>query len=157
MRRRAVVLAAVLLVAASSCVDGSGPEASPTPSPSPAAPAEPEPVTGLQVGIVLPPATAGFPFLEARAVVRAAELLPEDPELDVRDVRTVEVPTVDFRHDAMALLAERGAGLVCTVGDEGAADLVAVADAFPRTRFCLLAGELIDPPRNAFAVSWEQG
>ena len=149
---RAPLIALAVLVLGTACPRDGVPQAGPTastgatPTPTPA-------LQGLQVGVVLAP-PSDVAALENAAVASAAVALPDVAALEVSDVRVLEPETESFRGDQIALLADDGADLVCTVGQAGAEALADVADDYPRTRFCLLAGTLARPPGNVLTFPW---
>lgn len=146
------LLAAVAIVA---CEPGDGPRPSPTATASPEGVATARPALGLQVAVVLSP-PRGVAALENLTIEEAAAQIGSAGGLDVGEVRVLEPPTEPFRRDQLGFAAERGAGLVCTVGADGADDIAAVAPRFPETRFCLLGGTVTDPPPNVIHLDWDR-
>ncbi|HEX2028812.1 MAG TPA: BMP family ABC transporter substrate-binding protein [Nitriliruptorales bacterium] len=145
-------MCALLLVAAACEGDttpGPGPTASPTAAAVPSGPAG-----GEKVGIVLAPPTEPLAAIANPAVRDVAERLHELVAADLARVRVLEPPSEPFRGDQMALLADEGVGLVCTLGAEGGDEVTALAPQVPTTRFCLLDGQLRRPPANAVSVGW---
>lgn len=159
LRGRWPATALALLLVAAACERDTIPGPGPTASPTPTTAAPSGPVGGEQVGIVLAPPTEPLAAIANPTVREVADRLPELVEPDLGRVRVLEPPSEAFRGDEMALLADQGVGLVCTLGAEGGDEVTALAPQVPTTRFCLLDGELRRPPPNAVAVGWhtEQG
>lgn len=148
------VLAALLVALSSVACDPGG---EPSPGPTTSAPTSSRTGTaaaGLRVAVVLAP-PGGVATLENRSVREAAADVEDDVDLDVAEVRVLAPPDEPFRRDEVAFAAERGAGLVCTIGNDGADDVAALAPRYPGTRFCLIGGSLREPPPNVVTLDWD--
>lgn len=148
-----VLVAALLALAFVACEPGDEPSPGPTgtaPTSSTTGTAE----AGLRVAVVLAP-PSGVAALENLTLREAAADVEDDVDIDVAEVRVLAPPDEPFRRDEIAFAAERGAGLVCTVGDDGADDVAALAPRYPQTRFCLIGGALREPPPNVVALDWD--
>lgn len=151
------IRAAAALVTCLLVLVACDPSGEPRPGPSsPSSVASPalEDVSGWDVALVLAP-PGGVAGLDNRTARDAADAVEDDASLDVAGVRVLEPPTEPFRRDQLAFAAESGAQLVCTLGDDGGDDIAALAPRFPRTRFCLLGGNLASPPPNVIALQWD--
>lgn len=138
-------LGTLLTVPALVAACTSAPEApAPSPTPTPAVTASPAPSDHrLDVGIVLPPAEAR----SAPEIERVREDLERLHRTRRRDVATWRLLAPDgevFVADLVGFLAGDGADLVCAVGPGAREVVLAVAPAYPRTRFC--ATPAIAPP-----------
>lgn len=150
----AASVAALLAVTMSvACEPSDDPRPGPTTT-APTAPASGTPVSGLRVVVVLAP-PVGVATLENRSLEDAAADVEDDQDLDVAEIRVLAPPDESFRRDQIAFAAERGAELVCTVGEDGADDIAALAPRFPQTDFCLIDGSLTEPPANVVTLSWD--
>lgn len=148
------VLAALLVTLAFvACEPGDDPSPGPTSS-APTSSTSGTPATGLRVAVVLAP-PGGIATLENRRIRVAAADVEDDVDLDVARIRVLAPPDEPFRRDEIAFAAERGAGLVCTIGDDGADDIAALAGRYPQTRFCLIGGSLREPPPNVVTLDWD--
>lgn len=148
-----VLTAMLVAVALVACDPGGEPRPGPTGS-EPTVAGTGTAVSGLSVVVVLAPPD-GIATLENRSVRAAAADVEDDADLDIAEVRVLAPPDEPFRRDQIAFAAERGADLVCTIGNDGADDIAALAPRFRRTRFCLIGGALTEPPLNAVALDWD--
>lgn len=132
---RLLVLLLVTLVAGACTASGPRPSPSPSPSPAVPSPAGTSASSGPRLAVVLPPASARPPG--ERSELRAAvEELARRHDDDLVGLRVVQPDTPTFVADTTALVAERGADLVCVLGAGSGAVVLEVAPAFPTTRFC---------------------
>lgn len=145
-----VLLLALLLLPA--CRDGAP---TPAPSPSAAGPSTPppSPVTGLRVGVVLPPASLRT-AAEVEAMREDLVDLPDRFGEDIASIRVVQPDGRAFIADVTDLLADRGADLVCVLGPGAGAAVRAVASRYPETRFCAApaAGPVAGIPENVLLI-----
>ncbi|MBW3659476.1 MAG: BMP family ABC transporter substrate-binding protein [Actinobacteria bacterium] len=147
MGRRAAgtLLAALLLLPA--CLR-SGPEPAPSPSPTAPVTAAPSPATGLEVAVVLPPASLGA-AAGAAATREDLDDLRRRLGADIRSLRVVQPDAPAFVADVTEVVAEGGADLVCVVGPGAGEVVLAAAPRFPTTEFCATpataAAELVPP------------
>lgn len=148
-----VLAAALLAFAFVACEPGDEPGPGPTGT-APTSSASGTTEAGLRVAVVLAP-PSGVAALENRRLREAAADVEDDVDIDVTEVRVLTPPDEPFRRDEIAFAAERGDGLVCTVGDDGADDIAALAPRYPQTRFCLIGGALREPPPNVVALDWD--
>lgn len=149
--RVAVLLTALLALVA--CDPGDEPRPGPTSTP-PTVAATGAADSGLLAVVVLAP-PVGVRALENRWVEEAAADVEDDQDLDVAEIRVLAPPDEPFRRDQLAFAAERGAELVCTIGEDGADDVAALAPRFPGTDFCLIGGTLREPPANVVSLAWD--
>lgn len=156
---------AALLIAA-SC-ETSSPDPAPSPGPttetSSAQPSTPQ-AAGVEIAVVLPPPDEaidihapgtddqggpdGFDERLTRGIVDARLAVASD----VAGLRTVTPDTVIYRRDLIALMADEGADLVCVIGATAVTEVVAVAEQFPATRFCIVPATIQNPPPNVLAI-----
>jgi basic membrane lipoprotein Med (substrate-binding protein (PBP1-ABC) superfamily) len=151
--RRSAAVVVLLLGFLAACTTG-GPSTAPSPSPTPVT--VPSPTTasaGRQLAIVLPPATTRS-TAQVAAVREEAEQVGSRYRDELPSVRILQPDTPEFSGDITALLAERGADLVCVLGPGAGAVALAVAPSFPQTRFCA-APAIAEPegiPANVLLV-----
>lgn len=125
---------AIVLLLATACTT-EPPRSEPSPSPTVAAEPSPTSSRGLQMAVVLPPATVRSEA-QLAAVREEAERLRDTRRDEVASVRIVQPDAPAFTQDVVAVLAEGGADLVCVLGPGAGAAVTAVAPSFPSTRFC---------------------
>ena len=142
-----LVLLAVVMAA---CTTEGGPDRAPTPTPTPQATSTAPPITGPRVAVVRPPGQTVFGNRQrsAEAVARVRSSFTDQ----LSEIRDVVAEPASFLPEVVALMADDGYDLVCAVGPGGLDAVLATADDYPRTRFCVVPAVAADVPGNVLVV-----